>query len=321
MVDRRGYLSLRSLRWPRVEIDRPSLIERLEPLVGAPVVLDELKRRPGRWTARAHGPRSSAIVKVYGFNRAPRVVKQIGALAPGPVEPVVPRVLDYAPEQGLLVLSEVPGTSLRRPLLDGNLADCERAGAAIGGWHRAFWGTSPRFLRAHTSERHLRLLRLRASQAPGELAGSVVGAAADLAAPWDAPTVIHRDLQDEHVLLGDRVGLIDVDDAALGPPELDVANLAAGIDVLSLRRRRDLSESLRAVLRGYTARGPDLSASLLERCWRLALLRRVVLHGLPELLERANARPDTLMEIASTGGERPISRRVDGWRARLRRAP
>jgi hypothetical protein len=33
---------------------------------------------------------------------------------------------------------------------------------------------------------------------------------------------VHRDLYEEQVLLGERVALIDLDDAALGPPELDI---------------------------------------------------------------------------------------------------
>jgi Ser/Thr protein kinase RdoA (MazF antagonist) len=303
------------------DIDRSSLIARLEPLVGAPVALEDLKRRPGRWTARATGPRCSAIVKVHGFNRAPLIVQRIGALASGPEEPVVPRVLDYAPEDGLVVLSEVPGTSLRDSLLAGALSDCERAGAVLGGWHRAFWGADPEGLVGHTVEDHLEVLRLRAEQAPRVLADRVMEAAGGLASPWDAPTVIHRDLQDEHVLLGHRVGLIDLDDAALGPPELDLANLAAGIEVLSLRRRRDLSAPLRAILRRYAACGPALSTSLLERCWALALLRRVAIHRLPELLERTGAPPASLLELAAEGGERRLAVPRTGWGARLRGSP
>jgi len=60
------------------------VIELLEPILGAPVVLEELKHKPGRrTTSRAVGARRSAIVKVYASERAPIVAARLGALAAG----------------------------------------------------------------------------------------------------------------------------------------------------------------------------------------------------------------------------------------------
>jgi aminoglycoside phosphotransferase (APT) family kinase protein len=85
--------------------------------------------------------------------------------------------------------------------------------------------------------------------------------------------------------VGRRTGLIDVDDAALGPPELDVGNLLAHVELLSLRSGADLSGPAGELLAGYAAGGPALDDGLLERCRRLTLLRLACIHAQPELLE------------------------------------
>jgi len=62
----------------------------------------------------------------------------------------------------------------------------------------------------------------RAALASREIGVTVAAALPDLNAGWTPATVVHRDLYEEQVLLGERVGLIDLDDAALSPAELDV---------------------------------------------------------------------------------------------------
>jgi aminoglycoside phosphotransferase (APT) family kinase protein len=99
-------------------------------------------------------------------------------------------------------------------------------------------------------------------------------------------TVVHRDLYEEQVLLGDRVGLIDLDDAALGPPELDVGNLLAHLDLLGLRSGRTLDRAAEALLDGYSRRG-RLDARLLERCRTLSRLRLACIHDEARLLAGA----------------------------------
>ena len=100
-----------------------ALIEILEDLLGAPVMLEELKVRRGRRrTLRATGRRARAIVKVYASERAPVVAARVAALADGPPEPVVPRLLHVDSERHLVVLSEVPGVPLRDALRNGMTA-------------------------------------------------------------------------------------------------------------------------------------------------------------------------------------------------------
>jgi Ser/Thr protein kinase RdoA (MazF antagonist) len=264
------------------------VIDALEGIVGPPVRLERLKHKPGRReTLRASGPGGSAIVKLYASDRAPVVASRVGALGAGPPEPLVPAVLHLDAERHLVVLSDVPGTPLREALLAGDEATCRRAGAALGRWHAAWSGVQPAALRPHTAERELRILRARADGAGPAVASAVQRALGELAGEWRCSTVVHRDLYEEQVLAGEQVGLIDLDDAALGPPELDVGNLLGHVDLLALRSGRSLDPGTRAVSEGYAAAGPALDPALLERCRRLTLLRLACLNDDLALAGRA----------------------------------
>src|SRR5439155_17692270 len=97
-----------------------------------------------------------------------------------------------------------------------------------------------------------------------------------------APPAVHRYLYEEQILVGPAVGLIDLDDAAAGPPELDVGNLAAHVELLAIRAGRSLDPPFEAFLRGYAETGPSLDGELLDRCRRLSLLRLACIHRMPE---------------------------------------
>jgi Phosphotransferase enzyme family len=262
------------------------VIATLEEIVGAPLVLEELKRKPGRRrTVRAVGPRRHAIVKVYRSDRAPLVAARVRALGAGPDEPEVPEVLHVDPGLRLVVLSEVVGPPLRSALLAGDLAECARAGAALGCWHAFWWGESPPPLAPHGVERELDILSGWADRAVSAIGDRVRAVAPALSSEWPIATVVHRDLYEEQIILGPHVGLIDLDDAALGPPELDVGNLLGHLDLLALRAPRDLSPAEQALLEGYATTGLQLDADLLERCRRLSRLRLACIHGEPALLD------------------------------------
>jgi aminoglycoside phosphotransferase (APT) family kinase protein len=126
-----------------------------------------------------------------------------------------------------------------------------------------------------------RILLSWAEAAPPPIPAAVRSALPSLRGEWPCTTVVHRDLYEEQVLLGERVGLIDLDDAALGPPELDVGNLIAHLELLERRRGADFGASRDALLAGYGA--DALDRGLFDRCRRLALLRLACIHALPEL--------------------------------------
>jgi Ser/Thr protein kinase RdoA (MazF antagonist) len=255
----------------------------LEEIVGTPVLLEELKSKQGRrHTVRAVGPRRRAIVKAYQSERAPVVAARLRSLAAGPAEPQVPEVLHVDPTLRLVILSEVPGRPLREALLAHDLAECARAGAAVRLWHSFWFGAAPPPLVPHTAERELEILSAWADRAEPAIAEKVRRAAAGLSAEWPATTVVHRDLYEEQIVLGSRIGLIDLDDAALGPAELDVGNLVAHIELLELRSGRDLCAPLEALLGGYGE--GSLDAAMLDRCRRLTRLRLACIHAVPELI-------------------------------------
>jgi Ser/Thr protein kinase RdoA (MazF antagonist) len=257
----------------------------VERYVGAPAEYEELKHKPGRRvTLRTRGPNGSAIVKLYRSDRAAHVAERISSLTGGPAEPEVPEVLTVDIARRMLVLSEVVGVPLREAVLAGNRHECRRAGAAIAEWHRAWTGREPPLLDRHTVEDELAALVDRAALAPREIGTRVAASLPAVRGAWDAVTVVHRDLYEEQVLLGERVGLIDLDDIALGPPELDVGNLVAHLDLLELRSERDLSAGREAFLEGYESVA-ELDRELLERCRLLARLRLACIHEEPRLLD------------------------------------
>jgi Ser/Thr protein kinase RdoA (MazF antagonist) len=263
------------------------VIELLETVLGGSVRLEELKHKPGRRTTyRARGTARSAIVKVYASERAPTVAGRVGALAAGPREPALPEVLLCEPDRHLVVLSEVPGTPLRHALLAADEAVCGRVGAALGGWHRAWWGAAPEPLVPHTPEKELEILARFVERAPAQLADAITARLGGLGqVAWSPLTVVHRDLYEEQILVDERIGLIDLDDAALGPPELDVGNLLGHVDLLALRSGADLATPTRVLLEAYGRVGPVLDPELLERCRSLTLLRLTCIHSEPLLLE------------------------------------
>jgi hypothetical protein len=265
----------------------------LEQIVGSPVKLEQLTHRPGlRRTLRASGPVRTAIVKLYASNRAATVAGRVGALAAVPPGVAVPRLLLSDPVLHMVVLSEVPGEPLTGAILEGDLAASRCAGAAVGSWHRSWRGHAPKPLCHHGADRELTMLHKCADAVSPRLAEAVRRAAEGLGDPWTCSTVVHRDLTDAQILMGERVGLIGLDYAALGPPELDVGNLLAHVDLLSLRSGRDLAGAREEIVLGYEGFDNKLDDELLDRCRRLARLRLACVHAEPRLTHRPNGRPD-----------------------------
>jgi Ser/Thr protein kinase RdoA (MazF antagonist) len=267
------------------------VIGQLEQIVGSPVELEQLAHRPGhRRILRASGPVRSAIVKLYASDRASTVAGRVGALGAVPPGVAVPRLLLSDPVLHMVVVSEVPGEPLTAALLETDVAACRCAGAAIGSWHRSWRGRAPSPLRPHGADRELAMLHKCADAVSPRLAEAVRRAAADLGESWSCTTVVHRDLTDARILMGERVGLIGLDYAALGPPELDVGNLLAHVDLLLLRSGRDPAATREEIVLGYEGFGDNLDDELLDRCRRLARLRLACVHDEPQLTHRPNHR-------------------------------
>jgi hypothetical protein len=264
-------------------------VNTVERHVGAPTVLEELKHTPGhQLTLRARGPRGSAIVELYSSGHVTSVAARIAALANGPPEPVVPMVLEVDHGAGLILLSDVPGTPLRDAALAHDEQTCRRAGHALGSWHAAWTKRVPLTLPVHTIRDELTALVDRASLAPNEIRLRVRDALRELGEEWPLLTAVHRNLSEETVLIWERVGLIEIEQAGVGPPELDIGNLLAHLDLLGLRSNVEPAGVELALLEGYRVDG-ILDDRLLDRCHRLARLRLACIHHEPRLLEPAQA--------------------------------
>jgi Ser/Thr protein kinase RdoA (MazF antagonist) len=266
------------------------MTEELLEILGDPVAFEPLKDKPGRRsTLRVTGSRDSAIVKIYASDRAATVAARVGALGAGPPEPVVPRVLLCDPARHMVVLSYVPGRPLREAVLVGDGDASARAGSALGSWHRFWTGRAPRCLARHTSRREIEIIEARAGALPAADAERMRRLSRRIRPRWACSTVIHRDLYEDQIMVGERIGLIDLDDAAVGPPELDMGNLLAHLELLALRCGIGIDEVAGALLDGYAASGAELDPELLDRCRRLSLLRLVCIHREPRLLTPAES--------------------------------
>ena len=159
-------------------------------------------------------------------------------------------------------------------------------------------------MRATRWNDELELLRRDSAHAPDPITSAVEFAirAVEHDEEWPALTVVHRGLDEEQILLDDTVGLIDLDDAAIGPPELDVGNLCAHLDHLARRYGRNLDGMQHSFLDGYLSSGPPLDLHLLLTCRSLSLLRLACVHRDPEL---ATAHPGSAWppppDLASAG--------------------
>lgn len=248
----------------------------LTDILGTPVEWQVLKDKPGRRrTARASGPRGTAIVKWYASERAPVVATRVTALCDGPSAPAIPAVLGCDPATHTLVLSDVAGAPF-----SSRLDAAADVGRALGVWHRWWAGRAPVSLQPHTAERELEVLddRLaRAEPGPGRAAGAIRDRLADIS--WSPATVVHRDLYEEQIMIGPVVGLIDLDDVAIGPPELDLGNLLAHLDLLGRRGAVHVGPAVNELLDAYRTTGPVLDEGLLDALHQLSKARLACIHN------------------------------------------
>lgn len=269
-------------------------------VVGEPLALEVLKDKPGRRrTLRASGPRATVIAKSYASQRAPVVAQRVDALSLGPAEPVLPQLVLVDPVHRVVVVSEVPGRPFSEALVARDLQTCTWVGAAFGRWHGAWRERTPAGFRSHSVEDELAILTERARQGPAAAARAVTDLPAWARQPWPCSTVVHRDLYEEQVIVGDRVGLIDLDDAAAGPPELDLGNLWAHLRLFAGRRGIEGDAAWNAILTGYQTAGPPLDATRLEQCLYLSELRLATIHPdfRPEQDDKAGCHRHTVTRL------------------------
>jgi aminoglycoside phosphotransferase (APT) family kinase protein len=70
----------------------------------------------------------------------------------------------------------------------------------------------------------------------------------------DRATPIHKDFHYQHVIVGERVGVVDLDEARMGDPSFDVGHFVANLQLLALRSGASAEDGARgqgSFLRAY----------------------------------------------------------------------
>lgn len=258
---------------------------------------DLVSYRPGRRaTLRAQSGGVVRYVKVVRPSRAPGIVRRHRAAAAAlrsHRSVRVPELVVSQPDEGVVVLSALPGPALHHRLRAGDgpgwtgvaqgLAALHRAPVAgletaaaedLAGWHG--------WVQQHSTDR--------------ALLQELAGAAAVLPPPAPSPRrPIHGDLHDKNIILLSRgVGLIDLDGLHRGVPATDVGNLAGHLVLRHLQVGRPVAGGERAaglLVGAYRAAGgpasePDVVAAGARTLFRLACVyffRRRWQHLAPSL--------------------------------------
>jgi len=219
--------------------------------------------------------------KTYASDRGPRVFATLQSLAEHGL--ALPEPVAFLPRLRLILQRELHGSPARGALLAGNAA----AAAQIAEVVHALHGLPVRLAREHGLDDELRVLRARidglaeqrgrAARCLGRLEG-----AADASWHWRfAP--VHRDLYHDQVLLdGDRPALLDLDDAAMSEPALDVANFLAHLRLLQLEeplRRAAVAAAADAFRRRSAELDPELDPQLVRLLEAATLLRLACIHS------------------------------------------
>src|SRR3954468_1507208 len=218
-----------------------------------------LRHVPGRRVTtlvRTHG--RLTVVKLFASPRARGNDRRLRALRPA-TQTLVPRPLGVGPAGHALVLEYVPGQplpELSRPALVGA---CEQVGRSLA----RLQSSGVRLDRAWTAQDEIDHLYRRLP--PDERR-------------WKAPEPgsllpAHRDLHPGQIVVeAGAVRLIDLDDATMAPPGLDVGNFLAHLDretAVGARSESETAAAARAFVRGYGAVPRDL------HWWRQVALARL----------------------------------------------
>jgi homoserine kinase type II len=290
-----------------------------EYLGGIPNVTYSVRTQRGRYAVR---------VCNNGYTSVPHLDCEVRALvhlhrhgfhlAPRPVPGLDGRLVQRWRGYRVLVTEFIDGTSADKLTIDA--AVCAGVGAAVAGLNRALSGFEHRLPASESFRaRSLRLFeQAGAGGWPLDWPAAVAQwqrAMAELeAAPGFVPVAIHSDIWPPNVICrgGHVVGIVDFDDLAVGPVQLE---LAAVLTEFACTAGPDLDEDLAAaVLRGFTAAGGALGpgehrllvAGIEASC--ASWLGANVLHGVP--YEQSLALVRVLHRLAGEPGRRELAARL-----------
>lgn len=315
----------------RVEVNAPELntifwifphdrkIKNLSVLADIP---DELRNMEGKtWIQSrivAHAPEKSvtaqciddneqiiAYAKIYHSDEGRQIFKTYAHVAEGlktQREIQIPRAIAYFDKHHLLLLEPVAGVSLSAI----RSAQRENAFIRLGKALRKLHGINlPAKAQRSTRLTPDALTQATAtiSQARPDVADLAERLSTKLIAQYEVgkPVFLHGDVHPKNILLNDdQLFLLDLDQAATGPAEVDLGSVIAGLycdACTGTRTPREASLTKHALLAGYgapqnshTLRWHVAAALLQERALRsVTRVRAATLQKLPELLATAEA--------------------------------
>ncbi len=212
------------------------------------VEVDILKHTPGRrcalgYTLDGPGVTRRLFGKVFSRERGPLILETLGRIAAAIPRRVllIPRPVGHLPDLRLVVTEYLDGAPLAPSLYQGTSeAPARRIAAALATLH----GCEARLVRRWSAQQELAnteawFARSPLGGAPGS--GRVEGLLRMLSRraallPEVSEGPVHRDFYAEQVWdCGGRSALLDLDDARLGDPALDIGNFLAHLKLRSLQ--------------------------------------------------------------------------------------
>lgn len=243
-----------------------------------------------------------AYAKIYAGDEGHQILETYAhvakALSADDVQ--IPRAIAYYEQHHLLLLESVAGVSLSA------CAQRENAFLRLGKALRKLHDVSPPPAAQHATRltpEALTQATTPISQARPDVADLVHRLSSKLIAQYEhgKPVFLHGDVHPKNILLNDnQLFLLDLDQAATGPAEVDLGSVSAGLycdACTGTRTWREASSLQRALLTGYgtpknsrALRWHTAAALLQERALRsVTRVRAATLQKLPELLLTAEA--------------------------------
>ena len=155
----------------------------------------------------------------------------------------LPQPLAASADPAVLLIGPVPGTAL------ANVTDCDAPWEALGRWMARLHLSSPALSRRYDIDGELRTIRrwsaeIATTNTPAALVHRYhqLVQLIEVRSTSIAPTMvgaIHRDLHQEHLIIEspDKVGVVDLDEARLGDPHVDLGHLYAHLTLAAVPPR------------------------------------------------------------------------------------
>jgi len=258
--------------------------------------IELIRHKPGRRVLLRYTVRrdDGSIEHLYGKSfaseRGPRVFATAQAIATARVfgsDVQVPEPVAFLPDLKLLVQRSVPGQPAVSALLDGDQDLATRIAMAFHRLHSSGIDLGRRHeLAKELAPLHRRIGDIR------DVAPSLFSRAAACLANIDRNAretnwswrwrPIHRDAYHDQILVdGAHLAILDLDDAAMSEPAIDIANIVAHLQLLGIQRH-DCATALEAVIGAFLDQSlkldPLLDRTLLEFLQAATLLRLADIH-------------------------------------------